>query len=82
MWTHVVQITIPITFWIAIRNVFRKAILAHMNTAIVNSIVYARLLYDDAPLCKRDAGLKLGGHSPGNSRSLAVKALCRGHTFA
>ena len=24
MWTHVVEITIPITFWIAIRNVFRK----------------------------------------------------------
>ena len=33
MWTHVVQITIPITFWIAIRNVFRNVILAHVNTA-------------------------------------------------
>ena len=35
MWTHVVQITIPITFWIAIRNVFRNVILAHVNTAII-----------------------------------------------
>ena len=35
MWTHVVQITIPITFWIAIRNVFRNVILAHVNTANV-----------------------------------------------
>ena len=26
MWSHVVQITIPITFWIAIRNVFRNMI--------------------------------------------------------
>ena len=33
MWTHVVQITIPTTFWIAIRNVFRNVILAHVNTA-------------------------------------------------
>ena len=35
MWTHVhvVQITIPITFWIAIRNVFRNVILVHVNTA-------------------------------------------------
>ena len=33
MWTHVVQIPIPITFWIAIRNVFRNVILAHVNTA-------------------------------------------------
>ena len=33
MWTHVVQITIPITFWIAIRNVFRNVILAYVNTA-------------------------------------------------
>ena len=31
MWTHVVQITIPITF----RNVFRNVILVHVNTAIV-----------------------------------------------
>ena len=35
MWTHVVQITIPITFWIAIRNVFRNVILAHVITATV-----------------------------------------------
>ena len=35
MWTHVVQITIPITFWIVIRNVFRNVILAHVNTAMV-----------------------------------------------
>ena len=35
MWTHVVQITIPITFWIVIRNVFRNVILAHVNTATV-----------------------------------------------
>ena len=35
MWTHVVQITIPITFWIAIRNIFRNVILAHVNTAYV-----------------------------------------------
>ena len=35
MWTHVVQITIPITFWIAIRNVFRNVILAHVNTAFI-----------------------------------------------
>ena len=35
MWMHVVQITIPITLWIAIRNVFRNVILAHVNTAIV-----------------------------------------------
>ena len=37
MWTHVVQITIPITFWIAIRNVFRNVILAHVNTAPIKS---------------------------------------------
>ena len=35
MWTHVVQITIPITFWIAFRNVFWNVILAHVNTASV-----------------------------------------------
>ena len=35
MWTHVVQITIPIMFWIAIRNVFWNMILAHVNTANV-----------------------------------------------
>ena len=35
MWTHVVQITIPITFWIMIRNVFRNVILAYVNTANV-----------------------------------------------
>ena len=34
MWTHVVQITIPITFWIAIRNVFRNVVRFHVNTAI------------------------------------------------
>ena len=33
MWTHVVQITIPIAFWIAIRNVFRNVICSHVNTA-------------------------------------------------
>ena len=33
MWTQVVQITIPITFWIVIRNVFRNVLLAHVNTA-------------------------------------------------
>ena len=33
IWMHVVQITIPITFWIAIRNAFRNMILAHVNTA-------------------------------------------------
>ena len=33
MWTHIVQITIPITFWIVMRNVFRNVILAHVNTA-------------------------------------------------
>ena len=37
MWMHVVQITIPITFWIAIRNVFRNVILAHVNTAHVDT---------------------------------------------
>ena len=36
MWTHVVQVMIPITFWIAIRTVFRNEILAHVNTAIVS----------------------------------------------
>ena len=36
MWTHVVQITIPITFWIAIRNVFRNMILAHVNIAFIS----------------------------------------------
>ena len=36
MWTHVVQITIPITFWIATRNVFRNVILAHVNTASIH----------------------------------------------
>ena len=35
MWTHIVQITIPITFWIAIRNVFRNVILSHVNTAYI-----------------------------------------------
>ena len=35
IWTHVVHITIPITFWIAIRNIFRNVILAHVNTATV-----------------------------------------------
>ena len=35
MWTHVVQITISITFWIAIQTVFRNVILAHVNTAFV-----------------------------------------------
>ena len=35
MWTHIVQITIPITFWIAIRNVFRNVIRSHVNTATV-----------------------------------------------
>ena len=39
MWMHVVQITILITFWITIRNVFRNMILAHVNTANVN-VVY------------------------------------------
>ena len=34
MWTHVVQFMIPITLWIAIQNVFRNVILAHVNTAI------------------------------------------------
>ena len=38
MWTHVVQITIPITFWIVFRNVFRNVILAHVNTASVYSL--------------------------------------------
>ena len=33
MWTHIVQITIPIMFRIAIRNVFRNVIIAHVNTA-------------------------------------------------
>ena len=37
MWTHVVQIMIPITFWIAIRNVFRNVIRSHGNTAYVYS---------------------------------------------
>ena len=32
--THVVQITIPITYWIAIRNVFRNVIRSHVNTAM------------------------------------------------
>ena len=32
---HVVQITIPITFCIAIRNVFRNVILAHVNTTYI-----------------------------------------------
>ena len=46
MWTHVVQITIPITFWIAIRNVFRNVILAHVNTVtdtlnwLIDSVMY------------------------------------------
>ena len=28
---RIVQITIPMTFWITIRNVFRNVILAHVN---------------------------------------------------
>ena len=39
MWTHVVQITISITFWMAIRNVFRNVILAHVNTAIISTVM-------------------------------------------
>ena len=35
MWTHVVQIPIPITFWIAIWNMFRNVIRSHVNTAYV-----------------------------------------------
>ena len=48
MWmhVHVVQITIPITFCIAIRNVFRNVILAHVNTAIfVTFYMYFVLAY-------------------------------------
>ena len=41
MWTHVVQITISIMFWIAIRNVFRNVILAYVNTAY-DSDVFVR----------------------------------------
>ena len=44
MWTHVVQITIPITFGIAIRNVFRNVILAHVNTAYDN-LLFEHLQY-------------------------------------
>ena len=33
--THVVQITIPITKWIAIRNIFRNVIRSFVNTACV-----------------------------------------------
>ena len=32
-WTHVVQITIPIMFWIVIRNVFQNVIRSHVNSA-------------------------------------------------
>ena len=39
MWTHVVQITIPITFGIAIRNVFRNVIRFHVNTANVKKFI-------------------------------------------
>ena len=38
MWTHIVQITIPITLWIAIRNVFRSVIRSHVNTATISWI--------------------------------------------
>ena len=38
MWTHVVQITIPITKRIAIRNVYRNVIRSFLNTAIVVSM--------------------------------------------
>ena len=44
MWTHVVQITIPITFWIVIQNVFWNVILAHVNTAIVTN--YQKCILD------------------------------------
>ena len=40
MWTHVVQITIPIMFWIAIRNIFRNMLRSHVKTAIVSLWTY------------------------------------------
>ena len=44
MWTHIVQITIPITFWIAIRNVFRNVIRSHVNTSQCQEVYYNKFL--------------------------------------
>ena len=43
MWTHVVQITIPITKRIVIRNIFRNVIHSFVNTAIAMKYIYIKL---------------------------------------
>ena len=66
MWTHVVQITIPITFWIAIRNVFQNVIRSHVNTATYSCYMIT-LHFEKVRLGWNWKG---EGGSPGTTRSL------------
>ena len=70
MWTHVVQLTIPITFWITIRNVFRNVILAHVNTANVHSAAV------DSPWNSNVATLPLAGNAKPHATLIGGLCTC------